>query len=55
MPEIFTAMEQQGATIIPVLVSDCSLKNYQSLSGIQFVNKLDKPLNSLSDAQKETY
>lgn len=55
LPEIFTAMKQQGATIIPVLVSDCSLKNYPSLSGIQFVNKLDKPLNCLSDAQKETY
>ena len=52
---IFDAMEQQRATIIPVLVSDCSLKNYPSLSDLQFVNKLEKPLNSLSAAEQETY
>jgi len=54
LPPLLNAAEQDGATILPVIISPSRYVKTRSLSQFQSVNDPSKPLLSLSKAEQET-
>lgn len=53
LPPLLRAAKEDGALILPVIVSPCRFVKTENLSGFQAVNDPDKPLNSLKGANRE--
>jgi hypothetical protein len=53
LPPLLTAAEEDGATIIPVIVSPCRFGRTPSLSRFQAVNDPEKPLVQMRRAGRE--
>jgi nucleotide-binding universal stress UspA family protein len=53
LPPLLAAAEDEGATILPVIVSHCRFVREESLSRFQAVNDPEKPLVQLGRANRE--
>lgn len=52
LPKLLIAAEQDGVTILPVLLSPCGFK-YTKLGGYQLVNRPPIPLTKMNKNQRE--
>jgi len=49
LPPLLKAAEQDGATILMLIVSACMIKDVESLNKFQFINSPDLPLNGIKN------
>lgn len=53
LPPLLAAAEEDGATILPVIISPCGFRRMESLSRFQAVNDPEKPLVQLRRGNRE--
>jgi hypothetical protein len=55
LPPLLAAAEEQGATVLPVVVSPCRFEETKNLSKFQAVNPPSQPLSMMTKARREAY
>jgi TIR domain len=53
LPPLLKAAENDGATILPIILKPCLFKMHKGFAGFQAVNSPEKPLSKLSDNDQE--
>jgi ubiquinone/menaquinone biosynthesis C-methylase UbiE len=53
LPPLLTAAQQEGAVIIPVILSACLFEETRSLSRFQSINEPSQPLNSMNESDRD--